>query len=58
MLVLRGVNVFPSEIEAVLLASPELGPHYTIVLDSVGPWRRWSSSASGAGNAAKGRYRT
>jgi phenylacetate-CoA ligase len=34
MLVVRGVNVFPSEVEAVLLSSPELGPHYTIVLDS------------------------
>jgi phenylacetate-CoA ligase len=37
MLVIRGVNVFPSEVEAVLLSSPELGPHYTIVLDSTGP---------------------
>jgi len=37
MLVIRGVNVFPSEIEAVLLSSPELAPHYTIVLDSTGP---------------------
>lgn len=34
MIVVRGVNVFPSEIEAVLLATPELGPHYTIVLDT------------------------
>jgi phenylacetate-CoA ligase len=37
MLVIRGVNVFPSEIEAVLLSSPELAPHYTIVMDSTGP---------------------
>ena len=34
MLVIRGVNVFPSEIEAVVLSSPELAPHYTIVVDS------------------------
>jgi phenylacetate-CoA ligase len=34
MLVVRGVNVFPSEIEAVVLAMPQLAPHYTIVLDS------------------------
>ncbi|MGO8876984.1 MAG: phenylacetate--CoA ligase family protein [Acidimicrobiales bacterium] len=34
MFVIRGVNVFPSEIEAVLLSSPQLAPHYTIVLDS------------------------
>jgi phenylacetate-CoA ligase len=37
MLVIRGVNVFPSEIEAVLLSSPALAPHYTIVVDSTGP---------------------
>jgi phenylacetate-coenzyme A ligase PaaK-like adenylate-forming protein len=33
MLVIRGVNVFPSEIEAAILEMPELAPHYTIVLD-------------------------
>jgi phenylacetate-coenzyme A ligase PaaK-like adenylate-forming protein len=37
MLVVRGVNVFPSEIEALVLASPELAPHYTIVLDTTAP---------------------
>jgi len=33
MLVIRGVNVFPSEIERVLLTHPELTPHYQIVVD-------------------------
>lgn len=37
MLVVRGVNVFPSEIESALLEMPVLAPHYTIVLDSRGP---------------------
>jgi phenylacetate-CoA ligase len=37
MLVIRGINIFPSEIEAVLLSSPELAPYYTIVVDSTGP---------------------
>lgn len=57
MLVLRGVNVFPSEIEAVLLASPELGPHYTIVLDSVGPMAEMvvlCERAPNAGQSASG----
>ncbi|MGH9170133.1 MAG: phenylacetate--CoA ligase family protein [Acidimicrobiales bacterium] len=36
MLVVRGVNVFPSEIEAAILAMAELAPHYTIVLDDRG----------------------
>jgi phenylacetate-CoA ligase len=33
MLVIRGVNVYPSEVEAVLLAEPTLGPHYLLVVD-------------------------
>jgi len=33
MLVLRGVNVYPSEIERVLLAAPALSPDYLLVLD-------------------------
>jgi phenylacetate-CoA ligase len=33
MLVIRGVNVFPSEIERVLLTHPEIAPHYQIVVD-------------------------
>jgi phenylacetate-CoA ligase len=32
MLVIRGVNVFPSEIERTLLAIPELAPHYQLVV--------------------------
>lgn len=33
MLIIRGVNVFPSQIEEVLLNIPEIGPHYEIVVD-------------------------
>jgi phenylacetate-CoA ligase len=33
MLVLRGVNVYPSEIERVLLAEPSLCPDYLLVRD-------------------------
>lgn len=32
MLKIRGVNVFPSQIEEVLLAIDEIGPHYEIIL--------------------------
>lgn len=32
MLIIRGVNVFPSQIEEVLLKIPEIGPHYEIVV--------------------------
>jgi len=33
MLVIRGVNVYPSEVEAVLLGRQELAPHYLLVVD-------------------------
>ena len=36
MLKIRGVNVFPSQIEEVILSCPELGPHYEIVLERDG----------------------
>ena len=36
MLVIRGVNVFPSEIEAILLDDEALGGQYAIVVDSRG----------------------
>ncbi len=33
MLVIRGVNVYPSEIERVLLAEPAVAPDYLLVID-------------------------
>ena len=33
MLVVRGVNVFPSQVEAVLLTIPELEPQYQLIVD-------------------------
>jgi len=33
MLIVRGVNVFPSEIERVLLETAELAPHYQVTID-------------------------
>lgn len=33
MLKIRGVNVFPSQIEEVLLNTDEIGPHYEIIVD-------------------------
>lgn len=33
MLIIRGVNVFPSQIEEVLFKVPEIGAHYEIVVD-------------------------
>jgi phenylacetate-CoA ligase len=36
MLIIRGVNVFPSQIESVLLEMSETEPHYLLVIDRVG----------------------
>lgn len=33
MLKIKGVNVFPSQIEEVLLKTEEIGPHYEIIVD-------------------------
>lgn len=33
MLIIRGVNVFPSQIESILLEMEETSPHYQIVID-------------------------
>ena len=36
MLVVRGVNVYPTQVEAVLLQLPELTPNYRIVVSRSG----------------------
>jgi phenylacetate-CoA ligase len=33
MLIIRGVNVYPSEIESVVLGHPAVAPHYVLVVD-------------------------
>lgn len=35
MLIIRGVNVFPSQVEAVICEMPELEPHYRILVDRI-----------------------
>ena len=40
MVVVRGVNVYPSEVEAVLLAQPGIAPHYLLVVDRRTPATR------------------
>lgn len=36
MLIVRGVNVFPSQIESVLVGMEEIGPHYEIIVRKEG----------------------
>jgi phenylacetate-CoA ligase len=35
MLIIRGVNLFPSQVESVLLAISEIKPHYQLIVDRV-----------------------
>lgn len=35
MLIIRGVNVFPSQVESVICEMPELEPHYFIIVDRI-----------------------
>lgn len=37
MLIIRGVNVFPSQVESVLLMSPQVEPHYRLLVSRKGP---------------------
>ena len=36
MLIIKGVNVFPSQIESLLLGIPHIGPHYEIIVTRKG----------------------
>lgn len=33
MLIIRGINVFPSQVESVILSMPECAPHYLLIVD-------------------------
>ncbi|VVB71106.1 Uncharacterised protein [uncultured archaeon] len=37
MLIIRGINVFPSQVESVLMNIPEVGDHWEIIVDRKGP---------------------
>jgi phenylacetate-CoA ligase len=37
MLIIRGVNVFPSQVEELILKRPGLAPHYVLELAKQGP---------------------
>ena len=37
MIIVRGINVFPSQVESVLMKIPEIGNNYQIIVDRKGP---------------------
>jgi phenylacetate-CoA ligase len=57
MLIIRGVNVFPSEIERALLALPELAPHYQLVVERPGHLDELTVQVEGTLDAAVVRKR-
>jgi phenylacetate-coenzyme A ligase PaaK-like adenylate-forming protein len=38
MIILRGVNLFPTQIEEIVLGTPALAPHFQLVLRTRGGW--------------------
>ena len=43
MLIISGVNVFPSQIESLLLDIDEVEPQYRLIVRKKGTWTNWSS---------------
>ena len=52
MLIIRGVNVFPSQIEELILKQPGLAPHYVLELSKQGPLDHLSVIVEGDPGAA------
>jgi phenylacetate-CoA ligase len=48
MLIIRGVNVYPSQIEAILVGFPDLAPHYQLVLERRGALDHLTVEVEGA----------
>ena len=49
MLIIRGVNIFPSQIEELILKQPGLGPHYVLELSKQGPLDHLTVLVEGSG---------
>jgi phenylacetate-CoA ligase len=54
MLIIRGVNVFPSQIEELLLKQGGLAPHYVLEVSKQGPLDHLSVVVEGDAAAARG----
>jgi phenylacetate-CoA ligase len=49
MVIVRGVNVYPSNVEHALVALPEAAPHYRLVVDRTGPMAELTVECEPAG---------
>ena len=56
MLIIRGVNVYPSQIEAVLVGRPRLAPHYRLVVERHGSLDHVTVEVEAAAEVASDEY--
>jgi phenylacetate-CoA ligase len=56
MLIIRGVNVYPSQVEAVLVGRPGLAPHYQLVIERQGALDRMRVEIEALPGVAVDRY--
>ena len=54
-MIIRGVNVFPSQIEEIILQEPALAPHYQITLSKKGRMDAIAVTVEGRTGAQSGR---
>jgi phenylacetate-CoA ligase len=57
MLIIRGVNVYPSQIEAALIGLPDVAPHYQIVVERRGNLDELTVEVEAAAAATEQAYR-
>jgi phenylacetate-CoA ligase len=55
MLIIRGVNLFPSQVEELILKRPELSPHYVMELSKQGPLDHLTVLVESADQSAAGK---
>jgi phenylacetate-CoA ligase len=55
MLIIRGVNLFPSQVEELILKRPELSPHYVMELSKQGPLDHLTVLVESTDQAAAGK---
>jgi phenylacetate-CoA ligase len=56
MLIVRGVNVYPSQVEAVLIGLPDIAPHYQLVVERHGSLDRVTVEVEASGTASDEAY--
>jgi phenylacetate-CoA ligase len=56
MLIIRGVNVFPSQVESVLVGLPDIAPHYQLVVSREGTMDTLTVEVEAAPKTREGDY--